>query len=265
VCFILGAVDTGKTTLAEAVARRSALNKSVGFIDADIGQSWLGPPATVGWARVTPKRFSLREMPAEGFSFVGHVTPAGHFLQLTAAVHGGIEALREDCRLIVVDTPGLVYGSAAQAFWWCVFQIARPRTLLALQKKNELEDILRALENLDVRIERVRGPSGIKPRDRQQRADFRQQRFKEYFRQARTVTLSLKNVSIQYPSDLRRDESVNRLVCLRDGRGNDLALAVVTDWLRKKRTLQLIAPRLETRQVRCIAVGDMTLDPGSLT
>ena len=38
ICLILGAVDTGKTTLAEALCSRLFQNQSVGIIDADIGQ-----------------------------------------------------------------------------------------------------------------------------------------------------------------------------------------------------------------------------------
>ena len=52
ICLILGASDTGKTTLAEALTKQLVKKQPVGIVDADIGQSHIGPPTTVGWALV---------------------------------------------------------------------------------------------------------------------------------------------------------------------------------------------------------------------
>ena len=48
--LVLGASDTGKTTLVETLAGKLAEAGPVAVVDADIGQSHIGPPATVGWA-----------------------------------------------------------------------------------------------------------------------------------------------------------------------------------------------------------------------
>ena len=48
-CLLLGAADTGKTTLASALAETAAAKSSVAMVDADIGQSHIGPPSAVGW------------------------------------------------------------------------------------------------------------------------------------------------------------------------------------------------------------------------
>ena len=64
VCLVLGAADTGKTTLAEAIARRAASSGPVGVIDADIGQSHIGPPTTVGWALVDRPDVSFSQLAA---------------------------------------------------------------------------------------------------------------------------------------------------------------------------------------------------------
>jgi hypothetical protein len=57
--LFLGAPDTGKTTLIEALAVRLANDHTVAIVDADIGQSHIGPPTTVGWAKLTADRSDL--------------------------------------------------------------------------------------------------------------------------------------------------------------------------------------------------------------
>ena len=47
--LLLGATDTGKSVLARELLNRGVrAGKSVALVDADIGQSDIGPPATIG-------------------------------------------------------------------------------------------------------------------------------------------------------------------------------------------------------------------------
>ena len=48
ICLVLGAADTGKTTLTGALANYLARQQPVGIIGADIGQSHIGPPMVMG-------------------------------------------------------------------------------------------------------------------------------------------------------------------------------------------------------------------------
>jgi polynucleotide 5'-kinase involved in rRNA processing len=50
VWLFLGGTDAGKMTLVAALARRLAGEHEVAVLDADIGQSHIGPPTTIGWA-----------------------------------------------------------------------------------------------------------------------------------------------------------------------------------------------------------------------
>ncbi len=126
-CLILGAADTGKTTLAAALARQLAPSRPVGIVDADIGQSHIGPPTTVGWAvAANPPPEDLWQLPAAGISFVGDVTPVGHLLQLTAAIIQSVNQASKAAELIIVDTPGFISGPAASALWWTVQRVLNP-------------------------------------------------------------------------------------------------------------------------------------------
>ena len=50
VTMVVGASDTGKTTLTAYLAGAlAARGETVAVVDADVGQSEIGPPTTVGW------------------------------------------------------------------------------------------------------------------------------------------------------------------------------------------------------------------------
>ncbi len=52
IAIILGATDTGKSTLAKfLISHLCQRGLKVALVDADIGQSFLGPPATIGFAQ----------------------------------------------------------------------------------------------------------------------------------------------------------------------------------------------------------------------
>ena len=54
VTVVIGEVNSGKTTLVARLASALfARGRSVGVLDADVGQSEIGPPTTVGLGRRT--------------------------------------------------------------------------------------------------------------------------------------------------------------------------------------------------------------------
>ena len=147
VCLILGGVDTGKTTLAAALAGQVTSSGPVGVIDADVGQSHIGPPATVGWAIVDRPEVDFAQIAPGGISFVGDVAPTGHLLQLTAAIAQCLRQVSKVTERIIIDTPGFIAGPAAAALWWTVQRIVQPKLIVAVQRENELNDILGLAES----------------------------------------------------------------------------------------------------------------------
>ena len=64
VSVVIGASDAGKTTLIAALASELASRgEPVGVVDSDVGQSEIGPPATVGLGR-SPRGSSGRPTPS---------------------------------------------------------------------------------------------------------------------------------------------------------------------------------------------------------
>ena len=258
--LILGAADTGKTTLTAALAKHAAKSQPIGIIDADIGQSHIGPPTTVGWALVDNYQFDFSQLTTGGISFVGDVTPTGHLLQLTSAIVQCARQLSEAARLTIIDTPGFIYGPAAAALWWAVQRILKPKLILAVQRGDELNHILAGLQSLDLQLELISSPPQIPIKSPQDRRNYRQSQFSKYFRDSCLYNINLSNIAVQPPRNLSSESLICRLVALRDKEGTDIAIGVITDWLDNRDIVVVKAPKIDIRQIRCLVIGDITID-----
>jgi polynucleotide 5'-hydroxyl-kinase GRC3/NOL9 len=259
-CLILGGVDTGKTTLAAALAGRLASSGPVGVIDADTGQSHIGPPATVGWAIVDKADADFAQLAPGGISFVGDVAPVGHLLQLTAAIAQCVRQVSSVTERIIIDTPGFIAGPAACALWWAVQRIVRPALILAVQRENELSDIVAGMQNLGSRIELLESPPQIPAKSPEARRRYRQSQFRAYFADSCVYNLKCSGLTIQ----TTRSVSSGMLVALRDSEGIDRAVGIIESWQPDTDAVTVRAPRLDIRQIRCLVVGDVTVGLDSL-
>jgi polynucleotide 5'-kinase involved in rRNA processing len=56
---------------------------------------------------------------------------------------------------------------------------------------------------------------------------------------------------------------IGRLVALRDEKGVDVAIGVINEWQEDKDIAGIRAPQLDIQQIRCLVIGDATIDmPG---
>ena len=81
--MFVGGMDTGKTTLAMQCARAAVADgRSVGYVDADLNNSIIGPPACVGLKYFrSPDDFDRLDQ-ADALHFVGAISrprPRRHF------------------------------------------------------------------------------------------------------------------------------------------------------------------------------------------
>ncbi|MHC4458472.1 MAG: Clp1/GlmU family protein [Planctomycetota bacterium] len=259
-CLILGGADTGKTALAAALTNHLTANGPVGFIDADIGQSHIGPPSTVGWTIVNKShQVSFSHLTVGGISFVGDITPTGHLLQLTAAIAQCVQQVSGVTEVTIIDTPGFISGPAACALWWSVQQAIQPELILAVQRTDELSDILTGLRYLNFGVEVIECPPKIPVKSPQRRRKYRQSQFGRYFQDSRLYNISLNDVVVQARRFLRSELLIDRLVALRDGKGTDRAVGVITKWQKDNNVVVVRAPNLYIQQISCIVIGDVSI------
>ena len=254
--LLLGAADTGKTTLMSALAERLTRRQPVALVDADTGQSHIGPPTTVGWIVHETRSAEV----GGGIAFVGDVTPVGHLLQLLAALALCVERARRAADVVLIDTPGLVVGGAACSLWWTAQRLLRPERIVALQRENEMAELLAGLEAGLSAIEKVKAPAKLRRKSLEARQEHRRRLFEEYFRDATDYTLSLKGLALRSPPRMTPEGVVGRIVGLTDGTGQDMAIGVIKDWQQRKAKMTVRAPSLDIRRVRCLTVGNTRID-----
>jgi len=198
--FLIGESDSGKSTLAAVLANEAlAAGRSVAVVDADVGQSNVGPPACVGLADVSRKFDSLSDLSAKAIDFVGACSPAQHLLQAAASTAALVSSARQGgAETIVVDTTGLVSGGVARALKGAKIRLVEPDTLIALQEEDEVEQLLAGYRSRSKpQVLRLRRSRAVKPRSREERAARRQRSFAGYFSEARTVALSWDDAPVE--------------------------------------------------------------------
>jgi polynucleotide 5'-hydroxyl-kinase GRC3/NOL9 len=144
--LFLGGLDAGKSTLARAIAAYGlSLGRSVAYLDADVGQKTVGPPATVGLKHVrTPDDLTHERLAeADRLAFVGSTTSEGFLLPLVAGLARLHDRARQDgADLVVVDTSGPVSGIYGQLAKYHMVELLQPDLIVGLQRGEELGPIL---------------------------------------------------------------------------------------------------------------------------
>lgn len=148
--LFIGGLDSGKSTLARATAAFALrVGRSVAYLDADVAQKTVGPPATVGMKHIRdPDDLTLERMAhADALGFVGSTSPQDHLLPLVGALTRLNERAHADgADLVVVDTGGMVSGIWGQLVKYYKVDMLEPDLVVGLQRGGELEPILGVLE-----------------------------------------------------------------------------------------------------------------------
>lgn len=239
--MVLGRPDAGKTTLVAHVASRLAEGGSpVGVVDADLGQSEIGPPTTVGLGRVHGPLGRLRDAEVLALAFVGATSPAGNLLGTLAGVGRMVARGRAlGLERVLVDTSGLVTGDLGRALKQAKIDLLGPALVLCLQRAGECEHILRAYDVTRapavLRLPALDGPGG---RSAEARRQHRRERLQAWLAGARPVTLDLRRVALREPSA----RLVGMLAGLESAESELLGLGVVQAHDLETATLRVLTP-----------------------
>ncbi len=267
VVMVLGASDTGKTTLAFYLAKELlAACKRVSIVSTDMGQSVFGPPATTSMALLESVPESINDVRTHSMYFIGSTSPVGHFLQTLVGVKKLVDrAYREGAKAIIIDTTGLVSGGAAWELKFHKIVLTGTRCIVALQRGRELEEILLPYEHrAEYKLYRLPVSEHAKTRSAEQRREHRRQKYKTYFSGATSKSFSLHNVHLINPHNETIRNTEDRLfgrllVGLNDGEDYTVALGVIEDIDLAKDKIQVITPLEALSDVRLIRLGSVKI------
>ena len=270
VAILLGATDTGKTTLAKfLISRLSQRGEKTALVDADIGQSFLGPPTTIGLALFESPPHWEEALSPEIF-FVGSTTSEGNFpLQLKGTKRIVDRAISRGAEVIIVDTTGLVYGEMGKKLKRRKIDLLSPRFILALQRTEEVEHILSLYErNPSFGIHRPPLSERVKSRSQEERALYRRRKFREYFEASKSKELLVDGVILEgkvvgsngFSMPLDWALGVKGLLLgLKDVNDETLALGVIEDFDKEGRRLRIYTPFNDIEKVKILQLSSIKL------
>jgi polynucleotide 5'-hydroxyl-kinase GRC3/NOL9 len=264
IAILLGATDAGKSTLAKfLILHLCQRGLKVALIDADIGQSFLGPPTTIGLSVFKPDPgWEVVFSPPEIF-FVGSATPEGHFPIFLKGVKRMVDkAASYGVDVILVDTTGFVLGEGGKELKRKKIDLLSPRFILALQKTDELEPILEYYRgNPLLRIWRLPLSEQVKPRSMEERKAHRTNRFQEYFKHSVIHELAVEEVQVEGEVLDPNGETLpldwalrinGLLIGLKDSNDETLALGLIRNYFDEKKVVRVSTPLREIERVRTI-------------
>ncbi len=265
---ILGAASSGKTTfLRYLIEKLSACPAPVAVVDADIGQSTLGPPATISAVLLRRGRSCpLPENPGYMY-FVGSTTPAGHHLQCLSGVKAAAEwGMKAAPFAILVDTTGMVQGRGAWSLKRNKIDLLRPRHLFVLQQGDELGDLYRPFMNrAGLAIHRLPISSRARQRSPEERKTYRAELFKAHFSGGSTRIFRPPRVNIlsggrPSPPEMIRAFPRSLLVGLNDTEQSTLALGILEGHDRASGEFRVYTALRDIEMVKYVVAGSLRID-----
>ncbi|BBE41859.1 Clp1/GlmU family protein [Conexivisphaera calida] len=171
--MVIGANDTGKSSLILYMVNRAlAAGRRPAIVDADIGQTDIGPAGTIGLA------FPRNQSPVySGFEmsdayFVGDKSPVGHLLPMVVGSRLMVDrAIEAGAAPVFVNTTGFVEGSSGWALKTHKVEALEPDLLIAIERGEELRQVLRSIPR-NTRVRRARPPGAVM-KERADRARYR--------------------------------------------------------------------------------------------
>jgi polynucleotide 5'-hydroxyl-kinase GRC3/NOL9 len=200
--LFLGATDTGKTTFLTWLANAlHAQGRRVSIVDADVGQSSVGPPTTIGLGLVSHPMQCVQELVPVRLYFVGATSPRGHLLPMVVGTKRLVDRGRTlGVDHVLVDTCGYVRGPVARTLKQHKIALVAPDLILCLQRGDECEGILRAYrESRRPQIIRLRASRLCRERSMGERREYRAQALRRYFADATPRTLRWDRLNLIDP------------------------------------------------------------------
>ncbi|OGP90694.1 MAG: hypothetical protein A2156_08870 [Deltaproteobacteria bacterium RBG_16_48_10] len=265
--ILLGATDTGKSTLAMfLIFNLCQRGLKVVLVDADIGQSFLGPPTTIGLSVFkSDPDWQLVLSPPEIF-FVGSITPEGNFpIHLKGVKRMVDKAASHGVDVILVDTTGFVLGEGGKELKKRKIELLSPNFIFALQKSDELEPILEHYKGKPLlRILRLPLSEQVRPKSTEERRAYRTDKFQEYFKHSVVHELAIEEFQIEGEVLDPNGETLpldwalrinGLLIGLKDSNDETLALGIIRNYFEEKKILRVSTPLREIERAKTIQLS----------
>ena len=185
----------GRTTFTRLLVNRIVdAGGRAAILDADPGQSEIGPPACAGLAFTDARIAALSDLAPHALAFVGATSPSARIPEHITAVRRLAD--RAESRPLVVDTSGYLHGWGARRLLQCEYDLLNPAHVVGLQRGDELNGILAPMRRrAGCHIHTPEIPPAIGTKPSAMRTQRRALQFAAYFHDAAPAQFAFGNVA----------------------------------------------------------------------
>ena len=245
--IVIGGIDTGKSTFCTYLANLTiASRRDIWVLDADIGQSDLGPPTTISLGLANEYLTNLSSIKADRMFFVGYTSPSS----VTEKVIFGISKLASHAYPppLVINTDGWVADDQAASYKVKMINELAPDIVVGIEREHEVDAILDSVSVVSIRIQ---PPDFVKPRSREQRKRLRENSYRRFLTNAKTITLPIDMVKTAGGTGLQNHE--NLVAGLLDRDGFLLSIGILKEIDNKRRSAKIYSP--EISELASVEIG----------
>jgi len=186
---IIGDADSGKTTICTFLSNLLTLQgMRVAIVDADIGQTDMGPPTTMAAGIAARPVLSLSQVEASERLFIGLTSPSRVEEKVIRGVARLVGRHAEPGTLVMVNTDGWVTGADAVTYKLRMIDRLQPDLTLGIGTDADVSAVLQAGKRVSLL---VGSPDLIRERTRVDRRELRTLGYQRYLAAA-----SLKNFRV---------------------------------------------------------------------
>ncbi len=198
--MVIGSVDVGKTGFITFLANKFYKNgKKVTIVDADTGQSSIGPPTMIGLGMVEKPLVYLTNSSLVDAYFVGSTTPASVFQRSIVGTYKMVEkAEKLGADVVIIDTTGWI-GDRGRELKISKINLVKPDYLILVENEfGELFHIAKPFMFSGIKIKSVSPPPNLRARSRDVRRQIRQAIFAEFLEGGEVRELPISTVNLRY-------------------------------------------------------------------
>lgn len=196
--MVVAPPDRGKTTLVYLLVRTLVgRGKRVGWVDADLGQSQVGPPTTVGACILFGREMGLRErLFTPLFHFLGDTTPEEDIVALALYAFDLVRSVKKKTDVVILDTCGLFHSPSGYLLKMLKIRLIEPEVVIALGESREFIPLSSRLKE---RLIVLPVPSSVLRKHCEHRRLHRQRLFSLYFSVGKEMSLPLETLRFSLP------------------------------------------------------------------
>ena len=259
IVVVVGQSDLGKSSLCTYLVNKLLDGKKrVAVLDGDIGQSDIGPSATVGYGIASRPITKLTNLRLINAFFVGKTSP----IKAIAKVIEGLTTLKTELLarqpdFVVVNTDGWVSGELGTQYKNALINQLKPDVVVGIKVADELATLV---ANIEIPVVLVEPSASLSERSLEKRKSLREMTYIRYLRHSKLQCYPISQLKVEPKSAIPINQTPEKgiLVGLY-GQGNKFLGIGILRYVNRVRKVLKVQTPIVSKPTRLV-FGKVALD-----